>query len=79
MSEEYLKDVFQVFTREEDTRINKIQGSGLGLAITKNLVDLMGGNISVRGHKSDPKICSPDGTEDTNRGYDSQCLCGGYS
>lgn len=71
MSEEYLKDVFQVFTREEDTRINKIQGSGLGLAITKNLVDLMGGNISVRGHKSDPKICSPDGTEDTNRGYDS--------
>lgn len=79
MSEEYLKDVFQVFTREEDTRINKIQGSGLGLAITKNLVDLMGGNISVRGHKSDPKICLPDGTEDTNRGYDSQCLCGGYS
>lgn len=47
--------------------------------ITKNLVDLMGGNISVRGHKSDPKICSPNGTEDTNRGYDSQCLCGGYS
>ena len=51
MSEEYVKDVFQAFSREEDTRINKIQGSGLGLAITKNLVDLMGGTISVSSHK----------------------------
>lgn len=51
MSEEYVKNVFQVFSREEDTRINKIQGSGLGLAITKNLVNLMGGSISVRSQK----------------------------
>lgn len=51
MSEEYVKDVFHAFSREEDTRINKIQGSGLGLAITKNLVDLMGGSISVSSHK----------------------------
>lgn len=51
MSEEYIKNVFQVFSREEDTRINKIQGSGLGLAITKNLVNLMGGSISVRSQK----------------------------
>ncbi|MBU5482502.1 response regulator [Blautia sp. MSJ-19] len=51
MSEEYVKNVFQVFSREEDTRINKIQGSGLGMAITKNLVNLMGGSISVRSQK----------------------------
>ena len=51
MGEEYVKKVFQVFSREEDTRINKIQGSGLGLAITKNLVNLMGGSISVKSRK----------------------------
>ena len=51
MSEEYIKHVFQVFSREENTRINKIQGSGLGMAITKNLVNLMGGSISVKSKK----------------------------
>lgn len=53
ISEEYLQNVFQVFTREEDVRINKIQGSGLGLAITKNLVNLMGGTISVKSKKGE--------------------------
>lgn len=51
MSEDYVKRVFQVFSREEDTRISKIQGSGLGMAITKNLVNLMGGSISVKSQK----------------------------
>lgn len=60
MSEEYLKDVFQVFTREEDTRINKIQGSGLGLAITKNLVNLMGGSISVKSRKGEGSVFTLD-------------------
>ena len=27
--------------------MSKIQGTGLGMAITKNLVDMMGGSISV--------------------------------
>lgn len=51
MSEEYVQVIFQAFTREEDSITNKIQGTGLGMAITKNLVDLMGGNISVRSRK----------------------------
>jgi len=47
MSEEYQKVIFDPFTREQNTALNKIQGTGLGMAITKSLVDLMGGKISV--------------------------------
>ena len=51
MSEEYLRTIFQPFTREEDSTTKKIQGTGLGMAITKNLVDLMGGTIKVTSEK----------------------------
>ncbi len=47
MSEEFLKTVFDPFSREINSVTNKIQGTGLGMAITKNLVDLMGGIIQV--------------------------------
>lgn len=47
MSEEYLEQIFQPFTREMSHLTSQIQGTGLGMAITKNLVDLMGGSISV--------------------------------
>ena len=47
MSEDYQKVMFDPFTREQNTRTNKIQGTGLGMAITKNLVELMGGTLSV--------------------------------
>ncbi|MEY8386792.1 response regulator [Oscillospiraceae bacterium 38-13] len=51
MSPEYVKKIFQTFTREEDSVTNKIQGTGLGMAITKNLLDLMGGKITVESEK----------------------------
>jgi len=47
MSEDYLKVIFDPFTREETVLTSKIQGTGLGMAITKSLVDLMGGTIHV--------------------------------
>ena len=47
MSADYQKVIFNPFTREQSTLVNKIQGTGLGMAITKGLVDLMGGNINV--------------------------------
>ena len=47
MSEAYQKALFDPFTREERSGTNKVQGTGLGMAITKNIVDLMGGSISV--------------------------------
>ena len=48
ISEEYLPHIFDSFTREQNTRVNRIQGTGLGLAITAKVVELMGGKISVR-------------------------------
>ena len=47
LSKEFLKVIFDPFTRELDTGINEIQGTGLGMAITKSLVDLMNGTIKV--------------------------------
>ena len=47
MSKDYLATIFDSFTREESSLTNKVQGTGLGMAITKNLIDLMGGTISV--------------------------------
>lgn len=48
MSEEFQKVVFDAFTRESTTTVNRIQGTGLGMAITKKIVDMMGGTISVQ-------------------------------
>lgn len=47
MSPEFAKTVFDPFTREQTSTVSGIQGTGLGMAITKNIVDLMGGSISV--------------------------------
>ena len=48
MSEEFQKHIFEPFTREKNSTINKIQGTGLGMSITKSLVDLMGGTITLK-------------------------------
>ena len=48
MSPEFLKNLYQPFSRQTDGRVNKIQGTGLGLAITKQMVDLMEGTIDCQ-------------------------------
>ncbi len=53
ISKDYIDKIFDSFTREENSLTNKIQGTGLGMAITKNLVDLMGGSISVESQKGE--------------------------
>jgi signal transduction histidine kinase/DNA-binding response OmpR family regulator len=45
MSKEFIKTMYQPFSRQTDSRVNSIQGTGLGLAITKQMVDLMEGKI----------------------------------
>ncbi len=45
--EEDLGKLFTSFTRIEEKRNRNIEGTGLGLNLTKNLVDLMGGEVIV--------------------------------
>ncbi len=47
MGKDFLEHVFEPFEREKTSTISGIQGTGLGMAITKNIVDMMGGKISV--------------------------------
>ena len=47
MTQDFLAHIFDPFTRAESSTTNKVQGTGLGMAITKNIVDLMGGQITV--------------------------------
>ena len=51
MSQEFVDRLFSPFERERTSTVSKIQGTGLGLAITKSIVDMMGGNITVRTEK----------------------------
>lgn len=47
MDPEFVKTIFEPFTRERTSTVSGIQGTGLGMSITKTLVDMMGGNIEV--------------------------------
>ena len=71
MSEEFQKNMYEIFSRAEDSRTNKIQGSGLGLAIVKQMVTLMNGTIECeseldKGTKFTIKLDLPIGKSDTD-------------
>lgn len=48
MSKEFVAHIFEPFEREYNTTTSGIQGTGLGMAITKNIVDMMNGQIEVK-------------------------------
>lgn len=47
MSEEFVAEIFEQFSRARNTSQSGIQGTGLGMAIVKNLVEMMNGEIEV--------------------------------
>jgi signal transduction histidine kinase len=51
MSESFQKDMFKAFRQEEQSERGGHEGSGLGLSITKQLVDLLQGDITVVSEK----------------------------
>ncbi len=51
MDPDYLPRIFDAFSQEDATTTNRYGGSGLGMAITKNIVEMMNGNIAVASQK----------------------------
>jgi CheY-like chemotaxis protein len=48
MSQEFMVHIFEPFSQEDGGSRTTYQGTGLGMAITKQLIENMGGTISVR-------------------------------
>jgi PAS domain S-box-containing protein len=62
ISEEFIPHIFDEFKQESSGWARDYEGTGLGLTITKRLVDLLGGEISVkssRGHGATFKVFLP--------------------
>ena len=51
MSAEFAQKIFDPFERERTSTVSRIQGTGLGMAISKNIIDMMGGTITVQTEK----------------------------
>ena len=51
MSPDFLKKIYESYSRADGARIHKTEGAGLGMAITKYIVDAMEGVIDI---KSEP-------------------------
>ena len=48
MSPEFLKKIFESYSRADGARIHKTEGAGLGMAITKYIMNAMEGTIKVQ-------------------------------
>ena len=78
MTPEYLKTIFDPFSRDVSAQTSGIQGTGLGMAITKSMVEMMGGTIEVTSEPgkgseftvrfefrmSDPEVVAEEAPED---------------
>ena len=51
MSAEYLPKIFDAFSQEDSSATSKYGSTGLGMPITKNIVEMMNGNIAVVSEK----------------------------
>lgn len=47
MTDEFKKNIFEPFAREDRLSLSRIEGTGLGMSITKKIIDLMNGTIKV--------------------------------
>ena len=51
MESNFITSIFNKFTQEENNKTKKFGGTGLGMSITKQLIDLMNGEINIKSEK----------------------------
>lgn len=82
MKEDFVAHIFEPFSREEDSRVSKVEGTGLGMTIAQNFVRMMGGSIGVesvqgRGTKVTVtlllKLQNPENEESGGRPVEEDC------
>ena len=56
MDKEYLPKIFDAFSQEDSSRSNKYGSTGLGMAISRNIVEMMNGNILVDSKKGEGSV-----------------------
>jgi PAS domain S-box-containing protein len=69
MSHEFQQNIFNKFTQENDHSTRSHEGTGLGMSISKEIIELMGGNVELesikgKGTKIAFEINFPYGIED---------------
>lgn len=81
IKKESIEDLFTSFRRLDEKKNRNIEGTGLGLSITKQLVELMGGEISVESEygmgsefiiEIPQKVIDPANTESLDVGQKTQ-------
>lgn len=60
MKPEYLRHIFDSFSREQDDRVHQTEGTGLGMAIVKMIVDMMEGTITVDSRPGEGSVFTVD-------------------
>lgn len=58
MDEQFQQNLFQKFSQEDASVTRQYGGTGLGMSITKDLINLMGGSITVKSRKGEGTVIS---------------------
>ncbi|MBA3828178.1 MAG: PAS domain S-box protein [Taibaiella sp.] len=58
IEEEFIKRIFEKFSQEDSSVTRKYGGTGLGMSISKQLVELMGGNMEISSRKNEGTVIS---------------------
>ena len=74
ISESFLPTIFEPFAQEDNSATNKYGSSGLGLAITKNIVDMMNGEIEVESTKGNGSTFTVTLTLDNSNSTGETCV-----